>query len=180
MKLEETNKKEYNILLGGSTIAGKTTYSNSYFEKRFYEVGHATQTFCFRRIKELNKTKFLLFDSPHWDENKIFDRFIKTYIKNADGIILMFDLSKEEDFYKLPNFLNMITEFHELEDFPVLLIGNKSDLFIEVYEDKIEEFVERENLIGYFEVSCKTNKNVEESIDFIVDYINKKEKKKFA
>ena len=74
----------------------------------------------------------------------------------------------------------MITEFHELEDFPVLLIGNKSDLFIEVYEDKIEEFVERENLIGYFEVSCKTNKNVEESIDFIVDYINKKEKKKFA
>ena len=49
----------------------------------------------------------------------------------------------------------MITEFHELENFPVLLIGNKSDKDIKVDENEIERFLDKENFIGYFEVSCK-------------------------
>ena len=71
----------------------------------------------------------------------------------------------------------MITEFHKMEDFPVLLIGNKSDLDIQVSEEEIKSFLEKEKFIGYFEVSCKTLKNVEESLKFMVNYIYEKEKK---
>ena len=104
---------------------------------------------------------------------------IKNYLKDVDGVILMFDISYKNDFDNLPNLLNMITEFHELENFPVLLIGNKSDLDIEVDENEIKKFLDKENFVGYFEVSCKTHKNVEESVDFMVNYIYKNKRIKF-
>ena len=43
--------------------------------------------------------------------------------------------------------------------------------------DLIEKFLDKENFIGYFEVSSKTNKNVDESVDFMVNYVYKKDKK---
>ena len=84
-----------------------------------------------------------------------------------------------EDFNGLSKLVEMITEFYNMEDFPVLLIGNKSDLDIEVNKEEINEFLNKENFIGYFEVSCKNYKNVEESVDFMVNYIYQKVKKNF-
>ena len=46
-------------------------------------------------------------------------------------------------------------------------------------ENEIKKFLDKENFIGYFEVSCKTHKNVEESVDFMVNYIYKNKRKKF-
>ena len=60
----------------------------------------------------------------------------------------------------MPRLLDLITEFHELENFPVLLIGNKSDLDINVDKNEIEKFLVKENFIGYFEVSCKKYKKM--------------------
>ena len=176
LKSEETRKNIYNILLGGSTYAGKTTYCNSFITKRFC---HCISTLSHESnlIKEINKTKFFLLDGPRWGGN--YDLVIINDIKDADGIILMFDLSYKEDFDDLPHLLDLITKIHNLEDFPVLLIGNKSDLNIQVQEHEIKKFMKKGNFIGYFEVSCKTHKNVDESVNFIINYIFKKEKKKF-
>ena len=150
---------------------------NSYITKSFQEMYLSSIGIDFRTIKTLNKTRFLFLDSYRW--GGFFDSQVKAYIKNADAVILLFDLSEKEDFDNLPKLLNMITEIHELKDFPVLLIGNKSDLEIKVNKNEIEKFLDKENFIGYFEVSSKTNKNVDESVDFMVNYIYKKEKKKF-
>ena len=79
-----------------------------------------------------------------------------------------------EDFNGLSKLVEMITEFYNMEDFPVLLIGNKSDLDIQVNKEEINNFLEKEKFIGYFEVSCKTHKNVEESVNYMVNYINEK------
>ena len=104
---------------------------------------------------------------------------VRMLLKNADGVILMFDLSDKNDFNNLPRLLYLISEFYELNNFPILLIGNKSDRDIKVDENEIERFLDKENFIGYFEVSSKTNKNVEESVDFMVNYIYKNKRKKF-
>ena len=175
MKSENKFKNKYNIILGGSTIAGKTTYFESFFEKQYCEITCSSVGLDYRVIKELNKSKFLLWDTPRWFGR--FDNQIKNKINKADGVILMFDLSKKKDFDELPQLLKLITEFHELKNFPVLLIGNKSDLDIKVDEYEIEKFLDKENFIGYFEVSCKNYKGVEESVDFMINYIYKKDKK---
>ena len=175
LKSENKLKNKYNIILGGSTIAGKTTYFESFFEKKYCEITFSSVGLDYRIIKELNKSKFLLWDTPRWFGS--FDNQIKNKINKADGVILMFDLSKKNDFDELPQLLKLITEFHELKNFPVLLIGNKSDLDIKVDEYEIEKFFDKENFIGYFEVSCKNYKGVEESVDFMINYIYKKDKK---
>ena len=128
-------------------------------------------------IKKLKTTEINLWDTIRWDGSN--GGLINYCIKNADSIILMFDLSSESDFYNLPQFLSMVTEHHELKKIPILLIGNKSDLDIKVDEKEIEKFLDKENFIGYFEVSCKKYKNVEESVDFMVNYVYKKNKKIF-
>ena len=71
----------------------------------------------------------------------------------------------------------MIKDFHKSKNFPVLLIGNKSDLGIKVNEEKIKKFVEKEKIIGFFKASCKNHKNVEEPINFMLNYFLDKEKK---
>ena len=177
MKIEKPYKDKYKILLGGSTIAGKTSYLLTYIYKTFTGGNLSTIGFDFTDIKKINKTKFCLVDSFRWGQR--FDGQISIGIKNADGVILMFDLSNKKDFDDLPRLLNMITEEHELENFPVLLIGNKSDLDIKVDENEIKKFLDKENFIGYFEVSCKEYKNVEESVDFMVNYIYKNKRIKF-
>ena len=162
MKLDETYKNKYNIVLGGSCIAGKTAYFNSYSTKQFS--GDTLLTMGNEKclIKKLKTTEINLWDTIRWDGS---NRGLINYcIKNADSIILMFDLSSESDFYNLPQFLSMVTEHHELKKIPILLIGNKADLNIKVDENEIEKFLGKENFIGYFEVSCKKYKNVEESV----------------
>ena len=98
--------------------------------------------------------------------------------KLSDGIVLLFDISKKSDFARLPEFVKMINEYYQLENFPVLLVGNKSDLDSEINEEEIRNFLEKEKFIKYFEVSCKTHKNVEESVNYMVNYIYEKGGKK--
>ena len=120
----------------------------TYFKKKFCKITYSSIGVEHRIIKELNEIKFVLYDSSRWGGR--FDDGVKKFIKEVDGIILMFDLSDKNDFNDLPRLLGLITEFHKLENFPVLLIGNKSDLDIEVNKYEIEKFLDKENLIEYF------------------------------
>ena len=169
---EKNQKKKKNILLGGSTISGKSTYFDAFFTKKFNQDIIPTLGGEKAFIKELNKIKFYLNDCCCWGGK--YDTIVKDKIKLVDGIILLFDISNMEDFNGLSKLVEMITEFHNMEDFPVLLIGNKSDLDIQINKIEINEFLKKKKFIGYFEVSCKTHKNVEESVNFMVNYINEK------
>ena len=175
MNIKETYKNDYNIFLGGSAFVGKTTYFNSYLKIKFDIYPYSSKEIDYKLIKKLNKNYLYLYDSVRW--SRINNIGLKHYLKKADGVILMFDLSKNKDFDELSQLLNIITEFYELENIPFLLIGNKSYLDIEVDENEIEKFLDKENFVGYFEVSSKTNKNVDESVDFMVNYVYKKDKK---
>ena len=170
-------KTRCRILLGGSTISGKTTYMYTYLDKSFHQP--TMTTVGVERINISNpkyeNMKFILYDPGRW--NGRFDSIIHSYIQKCDGIILLFDISDKNDFYDLPYCLRMITDYYELEDFPVLLIGNKADEEKLVNEEEIEEFFKKEKFIGYFEVSCKNNSKVSESVEFILNYIYEKEKK---
>ena len=72
--------------------------------------------------------------------------------------------------------IEFISDYYELEEFPVLLIGNKSDKEKNAKKEEIDKFLDKNKFIGYFEVSCKNNSNVQESMNFIFDYIYEKDK----
>ena len=174
IRLIQGNKNKYKILLGGSTISGKTTYFNSFFTKEF---GLSTTIPEHNIIKKLHNVEFEPLDCFRWGGR--FDNLVSKLIETSDAVILLFDISNNYDFSNLYSLVEMIKEYHKLEDFPVLLIGNKSDLDNKVRREEIDKFLEKEKFIGYFEVSCKYHINVEESVNFMVNYIYNKELKSY-
>jgi len=54
-----------------------------------------------------------------------FDSTIKYHLRYNDGVLLLFDISSRDDFNGLNYCLSLITDYLELEDFPVLLIAKK-------------------------------------------------------
>ena len=173
---QRIQKRKYNIFLGGSTISGKTTLIQSYDKKSFQQT-FLTSTGIDYIIVSYSKNmdkKFFIYDTCRW--NGRFDIMIRNYLNNADGVLLLFDLSSRNDFDQLPVCLNMITDYYELEEFPVLLIGNKADLEKKVDDTEINQFIQKNKFIRYFEVSSKTMTNVEESINFMMDYFYERDK----
>ena len=124
-------------------------------------------------IKHKSDFNFVLWDTPPLGTN--YDSIIQGYLLHSDGVILMFDISNEEDFKELPYCLELITDFYELEEFPVLLVANKIDLVRKISKEEIQKFLDKNKFIGYFEVSSKTLQNVDESINFMANYIYNKE-----
>jgi len=67
--------------------------------------------------------------------------------------------------------------FYEEGNLPSLLVLNKVDLLPEEEQDNIEElktFSEENGFSGYFKVSAKTGKNIDESMAFLIKEIIRK------
>ena len=67
--------------------------------------------------------------------------------------------------------------FYEEGNLPSLLVLNKIDLLPEEEQDNIEElktFSEENGFSGYFKVSAKTGKNIDESMAFLIKEIIRK------
>ena len=94
-------------------------------------------------------------------------------IRKAQGIIVVFDLTKKETFESVVNWLEIIKEnFNEVT---IVLFGNKCDCESErkVTTEEATEFAKKKN-IAYFETSAKKNINIEDGFSKIANDIFKK------
>ena len=170
-------KKLFKIILAGSTISGKTCYYRSCLGLDYSNDIFSNNSFSLKTLNpSFNKNiEIQLLDTPRWGEPYLILNRIPC--SKADGIILLFDVSRRNDFDGLIYILNFIKELC-IENIPILLIGNKIDLYekMDISEEEIRNFQHRNNLIDYFEVSCKNGINVKESFDFLAKYLFEKSK----
>ena len=104
-----------------------------------------------------------------------FQAIAANYIKKADGIIFVYDITSVLTFKNLEKWLSNIAEV--ASDRPCLLIGNKSDLDDqrEVSHEEGMEFTKKfKNETHFYETSCKTGENVNEAINDLVNQIYSK------
>ena len=93
------------------------------------------------------------------------------FIKNADGILLMYDITDMETFKAISRWIKSIKEIKG-NDCPIILIGNKCDLEEERKVSKKEgEKKAEENGFLFIETSCKDNINIEKAVNTIVNKI---------
>ena len=104
-----------------------------------------------------------------------FRSLATNFLKKADGIILVYDITYKYSFDSLNKWLNDINE--KVKGMPILLIGNKKDLE-ENRQVSIEEGIEFVKKISeeveFYETSCKTGENVKEAIRNFVEKIYEK------
>ena len=119
------------------------------------------------KIVKIEKTlyKLIIWDTAGQER---FRSLPLKYFKNADGVLLLYDVNDKTSFEHVNNWLSDVkqnsnrTKENGEPDISLFLIGNKIDL--EKKEVKREEGEQLAKTLGmkFFEISCKYNINIPE------------------
>ena len=162
-KQNEFEKKIYDfkvILLGNSSV-GKTSILERFISKKFSEFQRCTiNVECKKKSILLGPTTSALLSI--WDtagEEK-FRALTKNYYRDAQGILLLYDINDRKTFLDLNKWIIDIYEICKKEEISIILVGNKIDLERNVKEDEIIQFAEKYDF-QQFEVSAKNGINID-------------------
>ena len=153
------------ILIGDSTV-GKTCFLTRYFKNQFNETFLSTIGIDkeIKHVKVGNDSyKMTLWDTAGQERFKCLP---KKYYQNADGVLLLFDVTNEETFNNVSNWMKDVKENSNKDgkesDIALYLIGNKIDKPDRVISKETAETQAKSLGMKYFEVSCKINMNIPE------------------
>ena len=93
----------------------------------------------------------------------------QSFYKGAQGIILVFDLSDNETFLTIKNWLENIKAYAD-DGVIKILLGNKCDKERAIKESDIKALVKESNM-QYFETSAKENINIDEAFTYLAKEI---------
>lgn len=164
---KKTNVLDYDekvqFIIVGDTSVGKTSILRKYNEGTFQSNYLATVGVdFFTKDIEIGKKIVRL---KVWDTagQERFKSLTNSYIKNAHGIILVYDVSNKDTFNSLKDWINSITEqVGNNNSVKYIILGNKIDLNREVSKETAKKFAS-ENNINYFETSAKDGTNLKEA-----------------
>merc|ERR1712115_150252 len=108
-----------------------------------------------------------------WDTagQERFRTITTAYYRGAMGILLVYDVTDEQSFQNIRNWIRNI-EQHAADNVNRVLIGNKCDMISEkVVETARGQDLADEYSIRFFEASAKTNINVKEAFESIASDI---------
>jgi len=151
------------VIIVGDDGVGKTSLCIRLKEDRF-ETSYMSTIGVDFHIKMINddnkKYKLQIWDTAGQER---FRTIVNSYYRNSKIIIIMFDLSKKETFYKIEYWLEEIMR-HADYNSKIILVGNKNELTSEINNDEIIEFCSNYNL-EYVSISVKENVNIDKFID---------------
>ena len=99
--------------------------------------------------------------------------------KQAKGVIVVYDISNRDSFINLNNWFNKIDEYcNEEGKICKILVGNKNDTKDRRVKEEEEKNIANEKKMAFFEVSSKTNDNVNQIFVFLANKILRYEQNK--
>ena len=164
------DKKCQLLIIGDSTV-GKTSilsrFANGTFNSNYLATVGLDNFTKDETIDDKN-VRIKIWDTAGQERYKALT---KGFFRNAEGIMIVYDVTNQESFENLKNWIqsikdNMGNDF--LERIPVLIIGNKIDSDErEIKTEDAESFCKQQNY-PYFETSAKTGENIDNTIRFLV------------
>jgi len=160
------------ITLGESTV-GKSAYISKFVDGKFKNslptIGYNIMSKNFSLPNGENVK--ILFEDTSGQER--YRSLSLNFIRKADGVVLMYDITQKGTFDTVSKWCNDIWE-KQKKDFPVILLGNKCDLEDERQVQRQEgEHIANELGIKFLETSNKNGININESVKDLVGMILK-------
>ena len=172
MKFDKTCQ----LLIIGDAAVGKTSIISRYVNGTFKEETLVTVGLDYFAKEEIIDDKSIQIKI--WDTagQERFKSLTQNYFRNAEGVILTFDVTSTESFGNLKYWISSFKENMEKKNIfiPVIIIGNKIDLVDsrEINKEDAEKFSKEKNY-KYFETSAKTGEGVDEAIKELVNQVLK-------
>ena len=170
------------LLIIGNSIVGKTSILTKYTSKAYTESYVATVGLDFFTKDESIDGKTIRIKI--WDTagQERYKAITKCFFQRAQGIIIVFDVTNKRSFDDLKMWIDSIKSqsklTEDLENMPIILIGNKIDLPKRVIDKETALNFAKEQNLEYYETSAKTGEGIDNAIKELVKkvmvYINKK------
>ena len=170
------------LLIIGNSIVGKTSILTKYTSKTYNENYVATVGLDYFTKDEIidNKTiRVKIWDTAGQERYKAIT---KCFFQRAQGIMIVYDVTNKKSFDDLKMWIDSINSqsklTEDLENMPIILIGNKIDIPKRVIDKETAINFAKEQNLDYYETSAKTGKGVDTAIQELVKkvmvYISKK------
>ena len=157
------------ILILGDTNVGKTSLLLNYTDN-YYVGSHVATVGIDYKFKTI-KIKDIDVKLQIWDTSgqERFRSLAKNYLKNADGIIFVYDITDKKTFEGVKDW---IKEAESQGIYKQILVGNKCDLERkrEVSTDMLNKLGNKKK-IKTFETSAKTGINVSKSFESLAELL---------
>ena len=154
---------EISVKIGllGNTSVGKSSLIRRYVDEKFEDNFMSTIGVDYFQKKVTINNKNIIIEIQDTSGEERFRSIAKSYYKNVDGIIFVFDVTNEESFKEGINY--WLTECDkEKGEYKKILVGNKIDLKETriINKETIEKFAKDKGM-KYFETSAKEGTKVD-------------------
>ncbi|KAI3377875.1 hypothetical protein L3Q82_009011, partial [Scortum barcoo] len=172
------------LALGDSGV-GKTSFLYQYTDGKFNSKFITTVGIDFREKRVVYKStgpdgssgRGQKIHMQLWDTagQERFRSLTTAFFRDAMGFLLLFDLTNEQSFLNVRNWMSQLQIHAYCESPDVVLCGNKCDLSDQraVSEEEARELAEKYG-IPYFETSAANGQNVSQAVDVLLDLIMKR------
>ena len=164
------DRKDAKILIFGLFQAGKTTIINC-LKKTITKNVLPTTYIDVSRIS-VNNLSLYIYDTPGQIKYK---SLWEPYLKNQDGLVFVTDISAVEKYECARDTLHEIAKMPELQNVPLLILLNKTDL-IKLDVERLTKILEIKKLgnrsFQYFLTCGLTGKNVNEAFEWLTTKIS--------
>ena len=156
---EEPENLQYKIVVLGNGTVGKTSLISRFCQDQFARSYKQTIGLDFF-VKRVELPGNLNVTMQVWDigGQSIFSKMITTYIFEANAVLLTYDITNQQSFQDLEDWLELVKRTFEDRDLPLLvLLGNKVDLnhMQAVKQEAHSRFGANNDMTSYY-VSAKT------------------------
>ncbi|MFX1236710.1 MAG: Rab family GTPase [Promethearchaeota archaeon] len=167
----------YKIIVIGDPAVGKTSLLDKYSSKKFKTQYIPTVgTNIVKEIVEIEENgKNVMVNLMIWDiaGQPQFYMLHRPYFNGADGMMLVFDITRSSTFSNIQNWFNTAVKYG-LSAVPRVIIGNKIDLKDErkIIKPMAEHLSDKLNC-SYYETSAKTGDGVKIIFKIIAEIVRK-------
>ena len=149
----------FKIIFLGDSGVGKTNLMKRFSEDQFFFNSKPTIGVDFRtKIVKINNhvIKLQIWDTAGQERYK---SFTKAYFKDCKGILMVYDITSRKSFDNLENWFGLADEQSKVDNLPIVLIGNKTDLDERRLVPTLEgEDTAEQRGTGFIETSAYSNR----------------------
>lgn len=165
--------KEYKLVVVGGGGVGKSALTIQFIQSHFVDEYDPTIEDSYRKQCSIDDEVALLdiLDTAGQEE---YSAMREQYMRTGEGFLMVFSIMDKNSFEEIDGFYKQILRVKDRDEFPMILVGNKSDLKADRKVTEAEATKKAQSLkVEYVESSAKVRENVDLAFHELVRSIRK-------